>query len=228
MAIGNEVDAIVNDGVLPQREVLDHILEGAVHVKQLDPEVAVTSTLTGDSNLNLPTFTNELVAGLDMISFNTYCLNSSDLTVSSPGAWVDVLTRWRRTAGEKQFFVQELGCPVGYGDESQGAPSNLPNGIGGSTQLQSEFFAFYLQQLREDDQFRGATIFQLYDWSPELAKMFSNSIRVEENHLAADRLEEWLATVGLCRWSDVSCRPAWSVVLDEMALSEAVRGALSQ
>ncbi len=225
LAIGNEVDAIVNDGLLSKDEVLGHLLEGARYVKQLDPNIAVTVTLTGDSNLNVPSFTNDLVSGLDFVSFNTYCLNSSDLTISTPAVWIDVLTRWRRTAGAKPYFIQELGCPVGYGDDGQGAPSRPPNGIGGSPQTQVEFFEYYLGELRSDDQFRAATIFQLYDWSPELAKRFGDSFRDAGDELAGDRLEEWLATVGLCRWADVSCRPAWTVVLEEMERIEAERNA---
>ncbi|MEM1144377.1 MAG: hypothetical protein AAGI88_17490 [Pseudomonadota bacterium] len=30
---------------------------------------------------------------------------------------------------------------------------------------------------------------------------------------AGDRLDEWLATVGLCRWADGTCRPAWDTFL---------------
>lgn len=222
LAIGNEVDGIVFDHVLKEQEVLAHLLSGAERVNQLDPDMAVTVTLTGDANTNVRRFTNRLIAGLDIVSFNTYCLKS-DLTVSGPDEWARVLKRWRRTAGDKQIFIQELGCPVGYGDDGAGAPLRPGNGLSGSPDIQAEYIAYHMEQFAADDQLRAATVFQLFDWSPELAGIYTGMFIDAGEPLAGARLEEWLATVGLCRWADVTCRPAWGSFLDGLPLLEQAR-----
>jgi hypothetical protein len=71
---------------------------------------------------------------------------------------------------------------------------------------------------------RAATAFQLFDWSPELAAMFAQPLRAAGLPAFADRFEEWLATVGLRRWSDGSARPAWNAWLDQLERVREARG----
>lgn len=212
LAIGNEVDAPINDNVITQKEALHHLLTGAAHIRTLDPELAVTVTLSGNANRTLPDFTDALVSGLDIVSFNTYCLNDY-LTVSQPDEWAHTAKRWKKTAGDKQIFIQELGCPVGYGGDVTGPFADLPNGINGSDEIQAAFLSYYIDLLKTDPQFRAATVFQLYDWSPALAGIYNDVFEAAGEPVIGARLQEWLASVGLCRWSDAQCRPAWDVFL---------------
>ena len=75
-----------------------------------------------------------------------------------------------------------------------------------------------------DPQLRAATMFQLYDWSPELAGLFGDSLRDEGAVLLGDRLEEWLATSGFLRWEDSFERPAWQTWLAQLQRVRAARG----
>lgn len=222
LALSNEVDAAINDGIVTSSDALAHLLAGARRTRMLDPKIAVTVTLTGDANRHNPDFTGALLADLDIVSFNTYCL-SDYLTVNSPRDWQDVLTRWKATAGTKQIFIQELGCPIGYGADQRGPNAGRENGINGSAQIQAVFFAFYLSEFARDPQLRAATVFQLYDWSPQLAGLYEPALAAAGEPLAGARLTEWLATVGLCRWSDTSCGPAWDAFLTGLAAIKASR-----
>jgi len=215
LALGNEVDALIDAGVISEQETLDHLLAGVARVRSLDPELAVTVTLTGEANNLLPDFTDALLADLDIVSFNTYCLTRT-LTVDTPRQWRAVVARWKESAGNKQIFIQELGCPVGYGTDQIGPNSGRSNGLNGSEALQSQFFEYYFDLFITDPQFRAATVFQLYDWSPDLSGIYEPIFAAEGFPLIGERLTEWLATVGLCRWSDTTCRPAWDVFLTNL------------
>jgi len=122
----------------------------------------------------------------------------------------------------REIFIQELGCPAGWGDQGGAAPAR-PETINATPGIQSEFFRFMIKQIEKRDELRAATIFQLNDWSPELAKTFTDPIRLLGDDVTADRLEEWLATVGMCRWSNGVCREAYSVFLDGAARIANVR-----
>ncbi len=223
LALGNEVDTPIEAGIITPRETLDHLLAGAMRVRGLDPELAVTVTLTGNANLRLPDFTDELLAGMDIVSFNTYCLDDT-LTVNTPRDWQNVVERWKETAAGKQIFIQELGCPVGYGTDQIGPNASRNNGLNGSEAQQARFFEYYFDLFITDPQFRAATVFQLYDWSPELSGIYEPIFAAEGLPLVGQRLTEWLATVGLCRWSDTTCRPAWDQFLTSLNRLNQMRG----
>ncbi len=222
LALGNEVDTPINDNLITQAEALAHLLAGAMRVRALDPALAVTVTLTGDANKRLPDFTDALLAGLDFVSFNTYCI-SDWLIVNQRNEWQNVMQRWKNTAGDKQIFIQELGCPTGYGGDISGPNAGRENGLGGSVEQQQEFFDFWLDVFVNDPQYRAATVFQLFDWSPELSRIYEEAFAAEGAALAGARLTEWLATVGMCRWSDTECRPAWDSFLTHLAAIKALR-----
>lgn len=222
LALGNEVDAMIADHRLPSREVLNHLTRAVQHAKALDPALAVTVTLSGNADRNVAAFAANLVAVLDIVSFNTYCLHEH-MIVNKRKDWKNVLKRWKKVAGKKQIFIQELGCPVGFGHSEGGKFSNRPNGIGGSPDLQARYFRFHMKAFANDRQLRAATVFQLYDWSPKLAISFGDLLRDAGDQLSGDRLEEWLATVGLCRWSDAKCRPAWKVWKEGLRTLEKAR-----
>ncbi|MEM8572657.1 MAG: hypothetical protein AAGG56_17395 [Pseudomonadota bacterium] len=222
LAIGNEVDGLVHDALLPQSEVLNHLRNAMDHARSLDPDLVVTVTLTGDADRREPRFTTRLVHGMDIVSFNAYCL-ATDLQMTGPQSWESVLNRWKAVAGDKQIFIQELGCPVGHGQRGGERFAGSGRRILGSETLQNDFFAYHMRAFAEDPQLRAATVFQLYDWSPGLSGIFQSAFDDAGEPITGEILQEWLATVGLCRWSDATCRPAWDTVLTGLGVLQAAR-----
>ncbi|MEM6682489.1 MAG: hypothetical protein AAF607_09625 [Pseudomonadota bacterium] len=212
LALGNEVDSIIDDGVESAEDMIDFYERAAMRVKALDPDLATTITLTTSAIADQPAFTAAMMDVMDIASFNHYCLDTA-LQVTGEAQWRQEFDSFKDSAGAKQIFIQELGCPVGYGDDGVGAPLRPAGDLGGSPDIQADYFAFTLNEFASDPQFRAATLFQLLDWSPVLAEEFSAPIAAE-NQMAGARLEEWLATSGLCRWSDGTCRPGWQVFKD--------------
>lgn len=224
LALGNEVDDPIREDRSLEEGALVFFKAGRDRVNQLDPEIAVTVTLTISSLSSLPEFTRSLHEFLDLATLNHYCLQS-DLTVTRSAQWdVDVQTM-RDTARDLPIMIQELGCPVGYGDEGVGAVSQA-NTNRGSPTIQSEYFEYFQALFNDDPQFRAATVFQLYDWSPELAQMFGDMTRTDASNAFSDRVAEWLATLGLCRWSDGTCRPAWDSWIETLKSQKSAREAV--
>ncbi len=223
ISIGNEVDAMISNDNLSQKETLNHLLQGVRKVKALDPDLSVSVTLTGMANKTAASFTRDLVKELDLVTYNHYCLNDY-LQVNGQNEWRATLNSWKKTAKGKQLFIQELGCPVGYGDEGAGAKYTKVNGLNGTPEIQRQFFEFYFNEILNDEQLRAATIFQLFDWSPDLSKVLGDYMRAAGEPVAGSRLEEWLATTGICRWADASCRPAYDSFLQAQRKLKAKRG----
>lgn len=140
--------------------------------------------------------------------------------------WRTRLNRWRLLAGEMAIFIQELGCPAGFGDDGAGAPPRPATGINASPEQQARFFAFMAREFATDPQLRAATTFQLFDFAPETAAFFGDLVRNEGAVEAGNNFEEALATLGLCRWADTTCRPAWDVWLEGLQALMAAHMAL--
>ncbi|MEM8616911.1 MAG: hypothetical protein AAGF20_08240 [Pseudomonadota bacterium] len=222
LSLGNEVDVAISDGFDPPASSLTFFQAGFDRVRAVDPQMAVTVTLTISAPRTLPDFSDSLIADMDVVTFNYYCLDEQ-LLVTRESRWDADIRDMKREAGNKPIFIQELGCPVGYGDDGAGAPVRPANGLMGTADIQATFFEDMMQRFADDEQLRAATVFQLLDWSPALARSFSDPLRAVGEDLSADRLEEWLATVGLCRWADATCRPAFQVWLDGLEKVRAAR-----
>ena len=215
LSLGNEVDAPINDDFASPEDALVFFRAGIERVRSLDPDIAVSVTLTIGSPDTQPDFTRDLMSELTLSTFNHYCLDEV-IQVSAEDQWERDIALIKTASAGLPIMIQELGCPVGYGDDGMGAVPRPANGLGGDPDIQAAYFAFFDRLFLEDPQFRAATVFQLYDWSPELAELFGDLLRDGGDELAGDRLEEWLATVGLCRWADGTCRPAWDVFLQSL------------
>lgn len=222
LALGNEVDDPIREDRSLEAGALTFFESGRDRVKQLDPEMAVTVTLTISALPSLPEFTQSLHEFLDLATLNHYCLQS-DFTVTRAAQWDIDVQMMKDTAGDLPIMIQELGCPVGYGDGGAGAVSRANTSLGNPT-IQDEYFEYFQALYEEDPQFRAATVFQLYDWSPELADMFGDMIRTDPSmNIFADRFAEWLGTIGLCRWADGTCRPAWNTWIETLKIQKARR-----
>ena len=215
LSIGNEVEIPVEDGIVAEADAISFFSAGYQKIKTLDADLAVGVTLTQRGATIAPDLAAAFSETMDIYAVNFYCQGIDNQQVSE-NQWRAELNELKTTAGEKPIFIQELGCSAGYGDESATMPSNRVSGFGATPAQQAEFFSFMIEQFIDDDQLRAATVFQLYDWSPASAKLFGDLIRDGSPALdkAADDFEESLATIGLCRWQDATCRPSWEVFLE--------------
>jgi len=214
VAIANESSS--NFSSIDQDAATNFLIDGVEYVRSLDSELAVTVTFVGEFfEPDVERFANELMPELDFAMFNTYCISGQTLLVSAPSDWISVVDKQIAIAAGKEIVYQELGCPAGYTDLGQ-MPFPTPV-IGATAQLQDEYFRFMIDQILNRNELRGAFVFQLFDWSPELAQLFTDGLLDPGDPttiVTAERLIEWLMTVGMCHWSDNTCRLAWDTYLD--------------
>ncbi len=221
LSMGNEVDSPIADGLASAEDALTFYQAGALQIKSADPDLATTVTLTIGAPATVPEFTAALNDSLDLATVNHYCLDA-DLQITGEEQWERDVAIMKDMARGRPIMIQELGCPTGFiGDPA--AFGGRSGTMVGSLDVQSAYFRFFDRLYAEDPQFRAATVFQLFDWSPELATMFGDFVRDEGSMLAGDRLEEWLASVGTCRWTDGSCRPAWDIWLNSLERQAQIR-----
>ncbi|WP_299324539.1 hypothetical protein [Parasphingopyxis sp.] len=198
LALGNEADIPIRDTDIPTLAAHDFFARGAATANRLDPDLAVTLTFTVDPESRA--LVDALMPLFDIASFNFYC-SRADGSPDDPAFWRAEIERIKGLAGQKEIFFQELGCPAGYDDPAA-------NRTGASADNQRLFFEDMAGIFAEDPQLRAATVFQLFDWEPEVAAIFGDALRAEGMPEFADRYEEVLETIGLCRWAEESCRPA--------------------
>lgn len=206
LSIANEPLGPIEDAMVSESEAVQFYSAAMDRWNENVPQIGITATFTSEAPNGIPDLFAAVRARADIVAFNYYCL-LPDITVSSQQQWESDVAGMKADAGSREIFLQELGCPVGYG------PRGQPSAIGGSVANQAAFFEYFGNQFAQDPQLRAATAFQLYDWSPELAASFAKPIDAAGMPVLAGRLEEWLATVGLLRWSDASERPAWETWL---------------
>jgi hypothetical protein len=214
LSIGNEGDTLIEDNMVNPEDFVSFFQAGLARVNALDADLSASVTFTGGGYAKFPQETGAILEVSDHATVNFYCLEDG-LQVTREDVWATYLTDLKEDVGDKTIFFQELGCPVGYGDDGAGAPPRPGNGMGGTPEIQAQFVEFMVDAFISDPQFIGATWFQLLDWSPELAESFVAPIAAE-NQVAADLTAEWLATSGLCRWADGTCRPAWDEWLTQL------------
>lgn len=207
LSIGNEGDSLLDDEVIEPDDFVSFFLAGLAKVNALDAEMSSSVTFTSTAYSHYPTEMQAILAESDHVTINYYCLDKA-LLVTQQTSWEAFINEIKQDVGNKIIFFQELGCPVGYGDGGAGAPVRPPSLIDGDPATQARFITYFSQLFISDPQFIGATWFQLLDWSPELAQAYSAPI-LDDNRLAGERTEEWLATSGLCRWADGTCRLGW-------------------
>ena len=216
ISLGNEGDSLLEDGDVNSQDFITFFQAGLARVNSIDPDMSSSVTFTGGGYSNFPRETKAILEHSDHATVNFYCLDIGFQVTREP-IWEAYLSDLKGNVGNKPIFFQELGCPAGYGDDGVGAPVRPPNGLSGSSTIQAEFVEYMGDVFISDQQFIGATWFQLLDWSPQLAEDFVSPIAME-SPVAGALTEEWLATSGICRWADGTCRLAWDQWL--MTLSD--------
>ncbi|MEE9322373.1 MAG: hypothetical protein V3U76_18175 [Granulosicoccus sp.] len=226
LSLANEPST--NIGAIAEQEIIGFLTQSADYARTLDEYLAITVTLASTTDPALDAFTSEIIRHLDIGLFNYYCLAFENLQTTDKARWSDDLDLMINAAEGRDVFFQELGCPAGYSDLGVSA-STPAESIGATPQIQREFFQYMFDHIISREQLRGASVFQLFDWSPELADSFTQFlINPDEpgSELTAAALREWLGTVGMCRWSNGNCRPVWSVYLDAVSRAASVRSSL--
>ncbi|MEM7690711.1 MAG: hypothetical protein AAF291_16985 [Pseudomonadota bacterium] len=216
LSIANEPKGPVEDGLASEQDAVTFYSEAMDQWNAAHPEIGITATFTIAAPQGIPDFFEAVRARADIVSFNYYCL-TGEIQVTGQADWEARLAQMKADAGGREIFMQELGCPVGY------SPQARPTFIGGSLENQVAFFEFFGEAFATDPQLRAATMFQLYDWSPELASQFGDSLRDQGFPVLGDRLEEWLATSGFLRWEDSFERPAWQTWRAQLERLKAAR-----
>jgi len=209
LSIANEPIGPIEDGLATEDGAVAFYSAAMDRWNEAVPEIGVTATFTLAAPSGIPLFFEAVRSRADIVSFNCYCL-TADIQVTGQSEWEARLAQMKADAGDREIFIQELGCPVGY------SPQARATFIGGSLENQVAFFEFFGEAFATDPQLRAATMFQLYDWSPELAAMFGDLLRDQGVQVAGDRLEEWLATSRFLRWEDSFERPAWQTWLSQL------------
>ncbi|MCF6232358.1 MAG: hypothetical protein L3J36_04565 [Rhodobacteraceae bacterium] len=222
LSMGNEIGIVIEEGAVSEQEALNFYTLGAETIKALDPDMATTITFSAFANDLIPDLLPDLVDQLDIVAFN-YAGLDAGLKTQTKAEWAAMIELFKQTAGDKEIIIQELGAPAGYGDAGADAPPQPDGLIDSSPGYQTRFLKYMMKQFAYDDQLRAAVIFQLYDWSPELAHEFAQPLHDAGFPNLADKLEEWLATTGMVRWSDATPRKVWQRWLDGLNLTEAVR-----
>ncbi len=222
LSLGNEPDANIGES-LSEEEIVDFFVMASNTVQQADPDLPTAVTLSYSAVAQFPDFTSALIDELDIMMMNFGCLDQN-YEIAGETVWREELASWKAAAKGKPIVVQELTCPVGYGFEGACGNQRSMGRLMGNPQLQADFFRFSAEAFAEDEQLRAAIVFQLLDWSPENARLFGDFLRDEGMPIAADQIEESLATTGLCRWSDGVCRSAWTSWIEGLKLLEEARG----
>lgn len=205
LLIGNEVDQYFADVNPNALESYSHLLEMArEHVRQIEPQLAVGVTLTGDEVLAQGEKFEALHQVTDVIPFNFYPL-TAEFTVMPLEDIPAALNAYLDVYGDRPVIIQELGCPSGDALES-------------SLDYQQQCFEVLFETLRLYPQVRFVTVFTLHDWDAQTCESVMDFLGLSDEELPAlymDRIHDYLCTLGLLD-ADFAPKPAWDVFLNAL------------
>jgi hypothetical protein len=212
LSIANEPAAYMEEHPDETDSVIRFYEEAVAHAHSIDPELAMTVTLTSTAALQDKFFHEDVLNLVDVATYNYYCLKLTDRFVLraplSETVTRDLDTLVDASAGKEVIF-QELGCPAGWTDRE--------SVIGTSEQTQKEFFERALPAIRARGKIRAAYVFQMVDWSEELTQTIVDDFVGEDVSQAfVDSFKEWLETIGFVTYEQGRIRPSWDVFLQSV------------
>ncbi len=213
IAVGNEPDNAFEDNPEFASEVAGFTAAARAHAATIEPDLAIGMTL-GYASVDTYEVSQLVLDTVEVAVFNMYCQGDDGLVLPTEmiGPRIEAMLE---VAGDKPVVVQELGCPAGIDDSGT---------INGSPERQAAYFETVAQHMVADPQLRVAFVFQMLDWSPSLTQLFVDELlALGFGQDVADSFAESLSTMGLCRWDDASCRPAWDSVLTAIQTLAAAR-----
>lgn len=216
LSIGNEPDNYFDDFAESSLEgnawrdgLLGFLAHARTRVHTVREDLPVAYTLTHGGQTKAPEAWTVLVQAGDFAAFNLYC-TGDDTRTKAAGEVTSDIEHLAAAAGDKRIVVQELGCPAGV-EESL---------LGATPAAQAAFFTDALAAMHEHPQFRAAFVFQLIDWTPELADSIASLYADAGYAELGAQVAETLTTLGLIDLVTLEPRPAWSVIREEIAAEQ--------
>ncbi len=206
LSVANEPDALMDPSPHLKTGFTDFIALAQSTLNTLGPDIPVGVTLTTEVFDTDPAFARAVTAVSDVLMFNVYCVGGQ-----SPAQMQTLLNKnLDEILGldpAKPLLIQEAGCPAGYDDQ--------PSFLGNTANNQSAFYDLLVNAMKTRPRLRAAFAFQLHDWSPALAQTLVDSLNAlgDFSHQTVEQFREYWRTIGLCKWPDMQCRPAWSQFL---------------
>ncbi len=213
IAIGNEVEIPVQDQTVTESDAALFFEHAQAHIKALDPEMAVSVTLTATASDIAPELTERIADLSDVFSVNFY--GNTKTGTPSEAEWRASIDRIKEMADGKPIFFQELGMSV----RTDSTVTMSEGTYNMALAAQADFLSFMGQEIAFDPQLIGATIFQLYDWSPALLESYLEG-------LDGPFFEDFaviLGSIGLVDWTNGAIRPAWSDWLEALDTANAAQ-----
>ena len=209
LSVGNEPSGYLTDRPWAEQNIVNFLKVSRTHAHSIDPDLAITMTLSQLQIENGATFHIPLLEQSDVASFTYYGLNP-DYTADDPAKVNQEINQMLSAAGDKFIVLQELGGSAGYENNSSGMNASLTK--------QQQFLRNAFAKLESEPRFRVATVFQLVDWEPALVDSFYTQFFIQEGLQRdfIDRFAESLKTTGLIRYQDGSPRPSWNTFINWM------------
>lgn len=194
---GNEIDGYFNKHPDEIGDFVSLYTQVANRLKELAPDVQVSSTLMFGGVDTLDGSLKSLGDRLDFLSFTYYPVNPN-FTVQDPGAPRRDFARMKQAAGDRKIVLQEIGYPT--------SPIN-----NSSQEKQAEFFRNVFEQLRANrDTIVAGSFFLLADLRDKFVKDLTAYYGVD-----AEVFRSFLQTLGMF---DAQGKPkkSWEVFQEEL------------
>ncbi len=224
LSVGNEPGNYLSDNPSETSSFVAFLAAARQHAHSLEPNLAITMTLSWLQFSNNEPFLPSLRDECDVVAFNysPFYLGWNFFnwfTMLPPSVVRQDIQSLLNFAGTKNLIFQEIGYSAGY--------TSSPSDINSSPAKQAEFFQNLFEILATEPRFRAGIVFQMMDWSPALSSAYANLLVTEGlPRWLADRYGEILATTGFFRFTDGSTRPAWQTFLGGLSWMQQGIGSL--
>ncbi|MHC4265837.1 MAG: hypothetical protein ACYSUK_07885 [Planctomycetota bacterium] len=204
LSIANEPESIFGGKPQEQQQFVNFLIAAREHTRTITKDLPVTVTLT---RAVLTGDLDNVIAECDVAYFNYYGQGDPFTAPEPPSMVSRRIDELLAVAKGRQLLLQETGLPSGYEDK--------PSSINSTPQMQCEFLENLFKKLKSEPRFRGACVFLM----PDMPEEFSAAL--EQLYLdeglpksLTTRIRESFETVGLCRNTDGSAKPAWNTFLE--------------
>ncbi len=202
ISISNEPDNHFGEVPNLHDEIRTFLKKVKDHIHSINENVAVTITMAeGNLNKEKPGM-QQIIEEADIACWNFYgskSINESPYFAAQTESEVrSDIQQMLTFSGNKNIIIQELGMWSGS------------DRLNSSEKIQKRFFNTFFQEMEKEERIRAAYVFQLVDWSPEVADQYAG-IFAEENlpEKYVEAFEESLETMGLIRYKDGKSKLAW-------------------
>ncbi len=214
LSVANEPNTYIVDRNEADREFLkpsliNFLTTARSHSHSINPDLGITMSLSQNLVESGETFHINLLEECDLAIFTYYAIDPNYFFVGGSTEVNQELDELLDAAGDKFLVLQELGAASGFANSS--SPMNS------SSEKQKQFFNTVFSKMEAEPRFRVATVFQLVDWSENLAEATHVSFLRNEGIVSSDYLErfsESLETTGLLHYLDGSPKAAWYTVIN--------------